>query len=96
MHNSRPYCYRLTLQFEMLTKLQKDQRLVQIESLPRLKLSPPAVYHEKVSRVSGFTPGESSGKDTKPSQSGLMSKKMKAKGSIFRPRLGKSFAFVDQ
>ncbi|CAN6852971.1 unnamed protein product [Brassica oleracea var. botrytis] len=74
--------------FEMLTKLQKDQRLVQIESLPRLKLSPPAVYHEKVSRVSGFTPGESSGKDTKPSQSGLMSKKMKAKGSIFRPRLG--------
>uniref|UniRef100_M4F8J8 RING-type domain-containing protein n=1 Tax=Brassica campestris TaxID=3711 RepID=M4F8J8_BRACM len=74
--------------FEMLTKLQKDQRLVQIESLPRLKLSPPAVYHEKVSRVSGFTPGESSGKDSKPSQSGLMSKKTKAKGSIFRPRLG--------
>ncbi|KAG2331135.1 hypothetical protein Bca52824_002315 [Brassica carinata] len=73
--------------FEMLTKLQKDQRLVQIESLPRLRLSPPAVYHEKVSRVSGFTPGESSGKDTKPSQSGLMSKKMKTKGSIFRPRL---------
>lgn len=73
--------------FEMLTKLQKDQRLVQIESLPRLKLSPPAVYHEKVSRVSGFTPGESSGKDSKPSQSGLMSKKTKAKGSIFRPRL---------
>ncbi|CAN6969695.1 unnamed protein product, partial [Brassica rapa subsp. trilocularis] len=74
--------------FEMLTKLQKDQRLVQIESLPRLKLSPPAVYHEKVSRVSGFTPGESSGKDSKPSQSGLMSKKTKVKGSIFRPRLG--------
>ncbi|KAF8107160.1 hypothetical protein N665_0126s0076 [Sinapis alba] len=73
--------------FEMLTKLQKDQRLVQIESLPRLRLSPPAVYHEKVSRVSGFTPGESSGKDSKPSQSGLMSKKMKTKGSIFRPRL---------
>ncbi|XP_018456561.2 uncharacterized protein LOC108827617 [Raphanus sativus] len=72
--------------FEMLTKLQKDQRLVQIESLPRLRLSPPAVYHEKVSRVSGFTPGESSGKDTKPSQSGV-STKMKAKGSIFRPRL---------
>ncbi|XP_024009806.1 vacuolar protein sorting-associated protein 8 homolog isoform X2 [Eutrema salsugineum] len=75
--------------FEILTNLQKDQRLVQIESLPRLRLSPPAVYHEKVSRVSGFTPGESSGKDTKPvkpSQSGL-SMKMKAKGSIFRPRL---------
>lgn len=92
MHNSKLRCYRLTLQFEMLTKLQKDQRLVQIESLPRLRLSPPAVYHEKVSRVSGFTPGESSGKDTKPSQSGV-STKMKAKGSIFRPRLGKSFFF---
>ncbi|CAH2069296.1 unnamed protein product [Thlaspi arvense] len=73
--------------FEILSNLQKDQRLVQIESLPRLRLSPPAVYHEKVSRVSGFTPGESSGKDSKPSQSGL-SKKLKAKGSIFRPRLG--------
>ncbi|CAH8335200.1 unnamed protein product [Eruca vesicaria subsp. sativa] len=73
--------------FEMLTKLQKDQRLAHIESLPRLKLSPPAVYHEKVSRISSFTPGESSGKDSKPSQSGLMSKKTKAKGSIFRPRL---------
>ncbi|XP_010497453.2 PREDICTED: uncharacterized protein LOC104774606, partial [Camelina sativa] len=46
--------------FEILTNLQKDQRLVQIESLPRLRLAPPAVYHEKVSRFSGFTPGESS------------------------------------
>uniref|UniRef100_A0A1J3JRI7 Vacuolar protein sorting-associated protein 8-like protein n=1 Tax=Noccaea caerulescens TaxID=107243 RepID=A0A1J3JRI7_NOCCA len=76
--------------FEILSNLQKDQRLVQIESLPRLRLAPPAVYHEKVSRLSGFTPGESSGKDSKPvkpSQSGL-SKKLKAKGSIFRPRLG--------
>ncbi|CAN8308812.1 unnamed protein product [Cochlearia groenlandica] len=78
--------------FEILNKLEKNQRLVQIESLPRLRLSPPVLYHEKVSRVSGFTPGESSSssKNTKPpvkpSQNGL-SKKMKAKGSMFRTRL---------
>ncbi|KAG7553417.1 Zinc finger RING-type [Arabidopsis thaliana x Arabidopsis arenosa] len=76
--------------FEILTNLQKDQRLVQIESLPRLRLAPPAVYHEKVSRLSGFTPGESSGKDTKPVKTG-QGKKPKAKGSMFRSRfaLGK-------
>ncbi|KFK30664.1 hypothetical protein AALP_AA6G011700 [Arabis alpina] len=76
--------------FEILTNLQKDQRLVQIESLPRLRLAPPTVYHEKVSRVSGFTPGESSGKDSKPLKPS-QSKKIKAKGSIFRSRfaLGK-------
>lgn len=83
------------LQFEILTNLQKDQRLVQIESLPRLRLAPPAVYHEKVSRASGFTPGESSGKDLKPLKSG-QSKKLKAKGSIFRPRFGKFFSFTSQ
>jgi hypothetical protein len=78
------------LQFEILTNLQKDQRLVQIESLPRLRLAPPAVYHEKVSRLSGFTPGESSGKDTKPVKTG-QGKKPKTKGSIFGSTFGKSF-----
>ncbi|ANM67431.1 transducin family protein / WD-40 repeat family protein [Arabidopsis thaliana] len=76
--------------FEILTNLQKDQRLVQIESLPRLRLAPPAVYHEKVSRLSGFTPGESSGKDTKPVKTG-QGKKPKTKGSIFGSTFGKSF-----
>ncbi|XP_019090556.1 PREDICTED: vacuolar protein sorting-associated protein 8 homolog isoform X3 [Camelina sativa] len=77
--------------FEILTNLQKDQRLVQIESLPRLRLAPPAVYHEKVSRFSGFTPGESSsGKGTKPVKT-EQGKKLKGKRSIFGSRfaLGK-------
>ncbi|KAJ9188216.1 hypothetical protein P3X46_003597 [Hevea brasiliensis] len=36
--------------FEILTNLQKDERLVQIENIPQLKLAPPAVYHEKVKK----------------------------------------------
>ncbi|KAK7389741.1 hypothetical protein VNO78_25031 [Psophocarpus tetragonolobus] len=46
--------------FEILSNLQKNQRFMQIENLPPLKLAPPAVYHEKVSKVTDFLPGESS------------------------------------
>lgn len=33
---------------------------MQIENLPPLKLAPPAVYHEKVSKVANFLTGETS------------------------------------
>ncbi|KAL2336279.1 hypothetical protein Fmac_010725 [Flemingia macrophylla] len=46
--------------FEILSSLQKNKRFMQIENLPPLKLAPPAVYHEKVSRVTDFLNGESS------------------------------------
>lgn len=48
------------LQFEILISLQKDQRLVQIENMPQLRLAPPAVYHEKVKKGSDVLTGESS------------------------------------
>ncbi|KAL6985510.1 pyruvate dehydrogenase (acetyl-transferring) [Sarracenia purpurea var. burkii] len=40
------------LSFDILTNLQKDQRLIQIENVPQLRLAPPAVYHEKVKKGS--------------------------------------------
>lgn len=40
--------------------MQKDQRFMQIENLPQLRLAPPAVYHEKVNRVIDLLAGESS------------------------------------
>ncbi|KAF1890216.1 hypothetical protein Lal_00025549 [Lupinus albus] len=46
--------------FEMLNSLQKNQRFIQIENLPQLRLAPPAVYHEKVNKVPGFLAGEHS------------------------------------
>ncbi|EXC13672.1 Vacuolar protein sorting-associated protein 8-like protein [Morus notabilis] len=33
--------------FEMLNMLQKEQRFVQVEHMPQLRLAPPALYHEK-------------------------------------------------
>ncbi|CAK7348627.1 unnamed protein product [Dovyalis caffra] len=46
--------------FEILSNLQKDKKLVQIESMPQLRLAPPAVYHEKVKKGPGLLTGESS------------------------------------
>lgn len=46
--------------FEILTNLQKDQRLVQIENLPQLRLAPPALYHERVKKGTDIFTGESS------------------------------------
>jgi vacuolar protein sorting-associated protein 8 len=48
------------LQFEILASLQKDQRLVQIENVPQLRLAPPAVYHERVKKGTDIFTGESS------------------------------------
>ncbi|XP_058763100.1 uncharacterized protein LOC131636503 isoform X1 [Vicia villosa] len=46
--------------FEILSSLQKNQRFMQFENLPPLRLAPPAVYHEKVSKVAHYQTGESS------------------------------------
>lgn len=48
------------LQYEILTNLQKDQRLVQVENMPQLRLAPPAVYHERVKKGTDIFTGESS------------------------------------
>ncbi|KAK5776227.1 Vps8 [Gossypium arboreum] len=73
--------------FEILSNLQKDQRLAQIENLPQLRLAPPAIYHEKVKKGSGvLAAGESSsqvGGIQKPNKNKQL-KDLKLKGSSLR------------
>lgn len=74
------------LQFDILNSLQKGQESIQIESLPQLRLAPPAVYHEKVKKATDFLTGESSGdliKAEKASRKRQL-RELKAKGSSIR------------
>ena len=74
------------LQFEILTNLQKDQRLVQIEHMPQLRLAPPAVYHERVKKGTDIFTGESSNglaKIEKQSKSKQL-RELRVKGSSLR------------
>lgn len=72
--------------FEILSSLQKDTKLVQIESMPQLRLAPPAVYHEKVKKGPGLLTGESSSalaEVEKPGKSRQL-RELKLKGSSLR------------
>nr|XP_023896614.1 vacuolar protein sorting-associated protein 8 homolog isoform X1 [Quercus suber]XP_023896615.1 vacuolar protein sorting-associated protein 8 homolog isoform X2 [Quercus suber] len=72
--------------FEILTNLQKDQRLVQIEHMPQLRLAPPAVYHERVKKGTDIFTGESSNglaKIEKQSKSKQL-RELRVKGSSLR------------
>ncbi|KAK3007528.1 hypothetical protein RJ639_013236 [Escallonia herrerae] len=42
--------YSSISRFDILTNLQKDHKMIQIENMPQLRLAPPAVYHEKVKK----------------------------------------------
>lgn len=69
--------------FEILNNLQKDQRVVQIENMPQLRLAPPAIYHEKVKKGTDLLMGESSSglsKTEKPSKNRQL-RELKLKGS---------------
>ncbi|XP_062091293.1 uncharacterized protein LOC133797417 [Humulus lupulus] len=74
--------------FDMLNMLQKEQRFVQVENIPQLRLAPPAVYHEKVKRGTDILTGESSsGLSRTEKQSSSRSrplKDLKVKGSSLR------------
>ncbi|CAK9180482.1 unnamed protein product [Ilex paraguariensis] len=72
--------------FELLTNLQKGQKLIQIENVPQLRLAPPAVYHEKVKKGIDLLKGESSSgisKIEKSSRSRSL-REVKVKGSSIR------------
>lgn len=74
------------MQFEILSNLQKDQRLFQIENIPQLRLAPPAVYHEKVKEGPELLTGESSSgtsKVEKPSKRRQL-RELKVTGSSLR------------
>ena len=66
--------------------LQKDQRFVQVENVPQLRLAPPAVYHEKVKKGAELLTGESSSsmaRTEKPNRNKKL-KDLKVKGSSLR------------
>ncbi|WCJ22507.1 transducin family protein / WD-40 repeat family protein [Euphorbia peplus] len=72
--------------FEILTSLQKDRRLVQIETMPQLRLAPPAVYHERIKKGHDLLAGESSSSITKVEKSSKMrasARRFQLKSSIF-------------
>ncbi|KAK4578132.1 hypothetical protein RGQ29_028320 [Quercus rubra] len=80
------YGFERRILFEILTNLQKDQRLVQIEHMPQLRLAPPAVYHERVKKGTDIFTGESSNglaKIEKQSKSKQL-RELRVKGSSLR------------
>ncbi|KAL0375716.1 UNVERIFIED_CONTAM: Vacuolar protein sorting-associated protein 8 [Sesamum calycinum] len=60
-HESADNSYSLhpPSRFELLHNLEKDQKSIQIENVPQLRLAPPALYHEKVKKGIAFLAGES-------------------------------------
>lgn len=72
--------------FEILNSLQKNQRLIQTDTMPQLRLAPPAVYHEKVNKSSLFSAGSSSGGlvDAEKQSKNRQLRDLKAKGSSIR------------
>lgn len=69
-----------------MTNLQKDQRSIQIENMPQLRLAPPAVYHEKVKKGVDLFTGKSSSalaRVEKPTTSRQL-RELKVKGSSIR------------
>ncbi|KAM7277027.1 hypothetical protein ACFE04_018893 [Oxalis oulophora] len=86
-HESDPFESSYGLQqiprFEILANLQNNQKLVQIETIPQLKLAPPVVYHEKVKRGTDVLTGGSSNslaKTEKPNRKKQL-RDLKVKGS---------------
>nr|XP_025639801.1 uncharacterized protein LOC112734619 [Arachis hypogaea] len=78
----------MVLQFEILNSLQKNERFIQIENLPQLRLAPPAVYHEKVNKVIDFHAGKSSSSSSavleKQSRNNKQNRELRVKGSLIR------------
>lgn len=74
------------LQFEILNNLQKDQKLVQIENMPQLRLAPPAIYHEKVKKGTDLLTGENSSSlaNIEKSSKKRQTRDLKLKGSSLR------------
>lgn len=74
------------LQFEILTNLQKNQRVIEIENVPQLRLAPPAVYHDKVTKGYHLLVGESSSGIEKQNKSKqLREVKVKRRSSLRFP-----------
>lgn len=82
--------YLLTLdlifQFEILSNLQKSRKYLQTDILPQLKLSPPAVYNEKVQKSGGQLAGKDNSTVVKNKKSSKQRqiREVKSKGVLHR------------
>lgn len=87
LNNVTSLSYRTSFsQFEILSNLGKSEKSIQIDTLPQLRLAPPAIYHDKVKKGSDLLTGESSSatvKSEKPSKI-RQTREPKAKGSSIR------------
>lgn len=72
--------------FEILNSLQKNQRLIQADTMPQLRLAPPAVYHEKINKRSHLSAGTSSGglMDSEKLSKNRQLRNLRVKGSSIR------------
>ncbi|PIA34901.1 hypothetical protein AQUCO_03700277v1, partial [Aquilegia coerulea] len=80
----KPYGTQQIPRFEILSNLKKSQRSLQIETLPQLRLSPPAVYHEKIQKGTNVLGGESGSASVKGENSSRQLKELKLKKSSLR------------
>ncbi|KAF9600812.1 hypothetical protein IFM89_012551 [Coptis chinensis] len=80
----KPYAAPQISRFEMLNNLGKSQRSFQIESLPHLRLAPPAVYHEKVQKRTNVLAGESSSTSAKTEKSSRQLRELRMKKASLR------------
>ncbi|XP_051145472.1 uncharacterized protein LOC127261257 [Andrographis paniculata] len=69
--------------FELLHNLEKNQKLIQIESVNQLRLAPPALYHEKVKKGTDIFAGKNKIASTSEKLSRQL-KDVKVKGSSVR------------
>ncbi|XP_042405548.1 vacuolar protein sorting-associated protein 8 homolog isoform X1 [Zingiber officinale] len=80
----KPFGLQQISRFEILNNLQKNGKFLRTEALPQLKLSPPAIYHEKIQQRSISVVGEpsdSAQKIDKPSKLWQL-KDLKSRGSL--------------
>ncbi|KAL8494825.1 hypothetical protein ACS0TY_019127 [Phlomoides rotata] len=69
--------------FELLHNLENNGNLTQLESMPQLRLAPPALYHEKVKKGKGTLTEESTSRVTEKPRSKQL-RDVKVKGSSRR------------
>lgn len=72
------------MQFEILSDLQKTDKYLGTDTIPQLRLAPPAIYHEKIQQRPGSLigePSDSSLKNEKPNKRWQL-KELKSRGSL--------------
>ncbi|KAG9455232.1 hypothetical protein H6P81_008136 [Aristolochia fimbriata] len=82
----KPYGLQHMSRFEILSCLSKAERSLQIDTMPHLRLAPPAIYQEKVKKATDIIKGESSNRPSKGEQSSKMkqARDLRTKASSLR------------